>query len=322
MEQDDRSRKPEPQQADVRLKEEDAPEDTMVQDREPVDETAEDVASEEEAYGDHWNGAYIAEDGEEDSEEDAPVVQDADIPAQDDDDSDESSGDMFDEHSGDDDDLPVIDDVRLKSIVESLIFVSGKIISLDRIMAVLGGDIPRKAVTQVLNELVEQYQQSNRGFVLMEVGGGYQFRSNPENADWIGRLFEVKPTRLSMAALEVLAIVAYRQPITRMELEELRGVDSSGVIKMLLQRKLIKILGYKEEPGRPRIYGTSAGFLDFFNLKSIRDLPPLRQYAELTDASRQRLETLISKGVKTKAAKQAPADSYAAGSIDPTEPTD
>ena len=231
------------------------------------------------------------------------------------------SGTLFAD-SGDDD-LPVIDDMRLKSIVESLIFVSGKIITLDRIMGVLGEDIPRATVSAALSELVEEYRHSNRGFALMEVSGGYQFRSNPENADWIGRLFEAKPTRLSMAALEVLAIVAYRQPLTRLEVEELRGVDSSGVMKMLLQRKLIKVLGYKEEPGRPRIYGTSAGFLEFFNLKSIRDLPPLREYAELTDASRQRLETLISKGVKTKPAGQVPlADSYAAGSADPSESSD
>ena len=114
------------------------------------------------------------------------------------------------------------------------------------------------------------------------MAGGWQFRTDPRNAPWVGRLLAQKPVRLTRAQLEVLAIVAYRQPITRPEIDEIRGVDSGGTLKGLLDRSLLRILGKKEEPGRPMLYGTTREFLEFFNLKDLKDLPTLREYHELT----------------------------------------
>ena len=117
----------------------------------------------------------------------------------------------------------------------------------------------------------------------MQVAGGYQFRSRPEFADYIRRLKKVKPARFSPSALETLAIVAYRQPVTRGEVEYLRGVDSGGILKSLLDKKLIKIIGKKDIPGKPLIYGTTREFMETFNLKDLASLPTLREIEELAD---------------------------------------
>src|SRR5207237_149502 len=124
------------------------------------------------------------------------------------------------------------------------------------------------------------------GIQLHPVAGGYQYRSNPENAAWVQRLLQQKPVKLSRAQLETLAIVAYRQPITRPEIDQIRGVDSGGTLKTLLDRSLVRILGKKEEPGRPMLYGSSREFLEFFNLRDLKDLPTLREFHELTEEHR------------------------------------
>ena len=209
---------------------------------------------------------------------------------------------------------PLIDDQRLASIVESLLLVSAAPLTVARINALVGADIPALAIENVLADLMAQYREGGRGICLAPVSGGYQLRSNPENADYVGRLFEARPSRLSQAALEVLAVVAYRQPVTRLEIEDIRGVDSSGVLKMLMERRLIKVLGFKEEPGHPRLYGTSRQFLEFFGLSSITDLPTLREYEQLNDQSRQRLDDLLSRGVKARTGVAASGDSYPAAS--------
>ena len=113
------------------------------------------------------------------------------------------------------------------------------------------------------------------------MAGGYQFRSRPENADYLRRLTKSKTVKFSQSALETLAIIAYRQPITRAEIEYLRGVDSGGVVKNLLEKKLLKILGKKDIPGKPLIYGTSREFLELFNLKDLSSLPSLKEIQEL-----------------------------------------
>ncbi len=219
----------------------------------------------------------------------------------------------------------ILDDRRLKSILESMIFVSGKTLTLAQMRDSLLGAAGTDRIRAALDELVTQYSDGSRGFMLFEVNGGWQFRSNPENADWLARLFNVKPTRLSRAALEVLAIAAYRQPITRLEIDELRGVDSAGVLKLLLERKLIKVIGFKEEIGKPRLYGTTPAFLELFGLKSLSDLPPLNSYEELTEESRKRLDLLLAGGLKVKksdGAAESPGlpnasqDSYSAGLVD------
>ncbi|NIS62970.1 MAG: SMC-Scp complex subunit ScpB [Proteobacteria bacterium] len=168
----------------------------------------------------------------------------------------------------------------LKSIIESLIFVSGSPLRIDSIQELLE-NVDKKVIQSCLDELVEEYRQLDRGFHLVKVAEGFQFRTKPEYAHWIQQSKRTKPTRLTKAALETLAIVAYKQPIIRAEIETIRGVDSGWVIRALLEKQLIRIMGRKALPGRPIVYGTSKYFLEFFGLESISSLPTLREIQEL-----------------------------------------
>ena len=168
----------------------------------------------------------------------------------------------------------------LKSVVESLLFVHDQPLSLDRLALILE-EHERSDIRQALDELVQEYGASERGIVLAQVAGGYQLRSRPENADYIRRLTRSKGVKFSQSALETLAIIAYRQPVTRAEVEYLRGVDSGGVLKSLLEKKLLRILGKKDVPGKPLIYGTSREFLELFSLKDLASLPTLKEIQEL-----------------------------------------
>ncbi len=179
----------------------------------------------------------------------------------------------------------------LESIVESLLLAADKPLTVKQICDLLGeSDVGRvnaavEAVTAYYNE---------RGVQLQAVAGGYQFRTHPRNAVWVQKLLAQKPVRLSRAQLETLAIVSYRQPITRPEIDQIRGVDTGGSLKMLMDRSLIRILGKKEEPGRPLLYGTTKEFLAFFNLSDLKDLPTLREFHELSDEHQAQVEALES----------------------------
>jgi segregation and condensation protein B len=173
-----------------------------------------------------------------------------------------------------------LDTSELKAIVESLLFVADAPLRPERIAEAL--DLDRGPVVQVLQQLEAEYRQQRRGFVLEEVAGGFQFRTRAEYVDWVRRLNKSRPFRFSRAALETLAIVAYRQPITRAEIEYLRGVDSGGVVKTLLDRHLLRILGKKDIAGRPMIYGTTREFLELFGLRDLSALPTLKEFSELT----------------------------------------
>jgi segregation and condensation protein B len=179
---------------------------------------------------------------------------------------------------------------RRKSILESLLFASEKPLTLKR-MAELMHERQLVVVREILDALLADYQ--GRGIELCEVAGGWQFRTAPVNSQWVQQLVGGKPVRLSRAQLETLAIVAYRQPITRPEIDEIRGVDSGGTLKVLLDRELIRVLGKKEEPGRPLLYGTTKEFLTFFHLNDLRELPTLREYHELTEDSRRVVEARL-----------------------------
>ena len=144
------------------------------------------------------------------------------------------------------------------------------------------------AVSKALEELGRE--TADRGVQLVEVAGGWQFRTAPECADAVRRFLAQRPAQLSRAARDTLAIVAYRQPITRAEIEELRGVDCASVLKALLDRGLVRSAGHKEEPGRPLLYVTSKEFLEFFHLRDLRDLPTLREFTELDEEQRARLD--------------------------------
>jgi segregation and condensation protein B len=170
--------------------------------------------------------------------------------------------------------------VELKAIVESLLFVAEVPVTLDRLCELLP-EFERIDMRRVLDELIAEYSTAERGIHLVQVANGYQFRTAPAMADYLKRLHRAKPFRFSQSALETLAIIAYRQPVTRAEIESLRGVDAGGVLKTLLEKKLVRILGKKDVPGRPLIYGTTREFLELFSLRDLASLPSLRDVGEL-----------------------------------------
>jgi segregation and condensation protein B len=176
---------------------------------------------------------------------------------------------------------------KLKSILEAMIFVSEQPISLERIAGVLT-DCTRKDLKEILNELEQEYKDREGALEIVQVANGYQFRTRAEFAPWIGKMRQQRFARLSRAALETLAIVAYRQPVTRAEAEAIRGVDSGAVLGTLLERRLLRILGRKEVPGRPILYGTTQEFLELFGLRNLKDLPTLREIKDMVDASQER----------------------------------
>jgi segregation and condensation protein B len=168
-----------------------------------------------------------------------------------------------------------VDDTQCKALIEALIFVSENPLGLDRIREAMGG-VPKKDLQRLIGELMEDYNRAPRGFTLVEVAEGFQFRTRPEYAEWIKKLKKAKPLALSQPGLETLAIIAYKQPVVRGEIEKIRGVDSGGVLRTLLERKLIRILGKKDLPGKPLVYGTSRQFLEMFGLKDLSSLPTLK----------------------------------------------
>lgn len=171
----------------------------------------------------------------------------------------------------------------LNAILEGLLFVADGPMSLDRLTELLP-DYERASVRLALQELRDNYTERGSGIHLVEVAGGWQLRTIPELMPYLSRMVKGRPARFSQSALETLAIVAYRQPVTRQEIEYLRGVDTGAVLKTLLEKKLIKILGKKDIPGRPIIYGTSQEFLEVFNLQDLKGLPTLREIQSLDEA--------------------------------------
>lgn len=169
--------------------------------------------------------------------------------------------------------------VELKAVIESLLLVADGPVRPDRIALVL--EIEVEQAQQLLQELQEDYEGTHRGFSLQLVDGGFQLRTRPEYAEWIRRFRKSRPFRFSRAGLETLAIVAYRQPVTRAEIDYLRGVDSGGVVRTLLDKRLIRILGKKDIPGKPLIYGTSREFLELFGLRDLSGLPTLKEFNDL-----------------------------------------
>lgn len=169
-----------------------------------------------------------------------------------------------------------------KAIVEALLFVAEEPLSVERLKEILEG-YSRKEIVAFLQELQAFYEQEGRGLKLYEVAGGYRLATRPELHPWVQRLKAARPARLSRAALETLAIIAYRQPITRAEIEAIRGVAVDGVLKTLAEKDLIRIVGRKKEVGRPILYGTSKVFLEYFGFKDLSELPALRELEELVE---------------------------------------
>lgn len=187
---------------------------------------------------------------------------------------------------------------RLHSVIESLLLISAEPVPVGRVVEVIRIEDPQteeETIKEAIQSLLGKYQEARsvgRGFRVEEVAGGLQLRTVAENAQYVRRLLAAKPQRLSKAALETLSIIAYRQPVTKPEVEAIRGVDVGAAIKGLLERDLIKILGKREEVGRPIIYGTTPYFLEFFGLKSLAELPTLREYHELDEEHQKEVEAL------------------------------
>jgi segregation and condensation protein B len=179
------------------------------------------------------------------------------------------------------DEAPVLPAQEVRAILEALVFASPQPITPREIGEVLGG-VPRSAWQEALDELKADYARDVRGLQLIEVAGGWQITTRPEYNDWVRALLDPKsPTRLSIQALETLAVVAYKQPVTLPEIIDLRGVRSGGVIKTLLEKRLIRILGRKEVVGRPILYGTTKQFLLHFGLNDLSQLPKIEEFAEV-----------------------------------------
>jgi segregation and condensation protein B len=181
----------------------------------------------------------------------------------------------------------VLDASQMESIIESLLFVSDKVLGLAELKRLLG-ERDGKKVTAAVEALLERRKGS--GIEVMRAANGWHLRTNPEHARWVSKLLAGRPMRLSRAMMETLAIVAYRQPVTRPEIDDIRGVDCGPVLKTLLDRGLIRIIGKKEEVGRPLLYGTTSEFLRVFSLGELSDLPTLREYAELSSEQQARVE--------------------------------
>jgi len=215
-------------------------------------------------------------------------------------------------------DLPRADQKRL---VESLVFVSDRAINPQQLGRML--KIKSVLAKELADELITEYE--GRGIELVELSGGYQFRSAPSSAHVVREHISQPPVRLTRAQLETLALVAYRQPITRPEIDDVRGVDSGSALRVLLERGLLKMLGRKDEPGRPLLYGTTPFFLDFFGMKALKDLPTLREFTELSEENRALFkkktgETIEEAEAALLAAEEAAQrDSLAAPSNDEAE---
>jgi len=169
---------------------------------------------------------------------------------------------------------------EVKSILESLLFISAEPLTTDTLKNIL--EIDKEEVEKIVGELISEYQLKNSGLLVVEVAGGVQMVTNPASAPWVKKLLATAfPTRLSQQSLETLAIVAYKQPIIKSEIEAIRGVNCDGVLRTLLERRLVKILGRKEVPGRPLMYGTTKEFLQHFGLKDLSELPTLKEFQDV-----------------------------------------
>jgi segregation and condensation protein B len=169
-----------------------------------------------------------------------------------------------------------MEEERLKAILESLLFAAGEPVPLARLAAVLD-NVARDAIKKALGEMILGYGAGARGVILEEVAGGYQLRTPKEHALYVRKLLAAKPPRLSRPLLETLAIIAYRQPVTKAVIESIRGVDCEAVLEHLTERRLIAEVARQETPGHPRLFGTTLRFLQLVGLERVEDLPPVAE---------------------------------------------
>src|SRR5262245_252472 len=183
-----------------------------------------------------------------------------------------------------DNQVEAIDARELKAILEAVLFVSPEPVPVARLVSIVG-TASKAEVVQALGILTHDLDQNGRGIQLVQVAGGYRLVTKQEYGPWLKRMDKAKtPQKISRSALESLAIIAYKQPLVRSEIEEIRGVETSGVLRTLCERKLVRIVGRKDVPGRPIMYGTTKFFLEHFGLQDLSQLPPLREFKELGES--------------------------------------
>lgn len=178
--------------------------------------------------------------------------------------------------------------LRIQAIAEAALLAAGKPLSLDQLRDLFSEEErPARQVMEHVMVLLETACEG-RGFELKKVASGYRLQVREEFAPWVGRLFEEKPQRYSRALLETLALIAYRQPITRGEIEDIRGVTvSSNIIRTLLEREWVRVVRHRDVPGRPAMYATTKQFLDYFNLTGLDQMPPLNEIRDLEEIGRE-----------------------------------
>jgi segregation and condensation protein B len=166
------------------------------------------------------------------------------------------------------------------AIVEALIFAAETPLTIEKIRKIFP-DLTHSDAVCFVQELMQEYNKRQGGICIQEVAGGFRFQTRIEMAPWIGKLKAVRPLSLSPSAMETLAVVAYRQPVVKADIDRIRGVDTGGALKGLMEKKLLRIVGRKDVPGKPIIYGTTGKFLEVFNLKNLAELPTLREMKDL-----------------------------------------
>ncbi len=218
-----------------------------------------------------------------------------------------------------------LDEQKAKETVEALLFAASKPLTINEIKKVIKGYTP-KQIENWINELKETFSSAGRSFEILEIAGGYEIATRKEFAPWVMKIeLQKKARQATQSALETLSILAYKQPITRAEIEALRGVDVSGVLNTLMDRGLIKIVGKKEIAGRPFVYGTTEKFLEHFGLNSLADLPNISEIQNIVTSSVKKEELLGKSQIvpnsseNMESAEESPAESIEASQEEAAE---
>jgi len=201
---------------------------------------------------------------------------------------------------------------KIKNIIEAALLTASEPLSIQRLAELFAPDLGEAPERAVIRRALEALRQdyTGRGVELTEVASGYRFQTRADLAPWINRLWEERPHRYSRALLETLAIVAYRQPITRGEIEDIRGVSvSPNIIKTLTEREWVRVVGHRDVPGRPAVYATTLQFLDYFNLRSLSELPSLAELRDIDDINLDLFGNAMSESAAIGAAAITPEDS-------------
>ena len=188
----------------------------------------------------------------------------------------------------------IVDGIDLKNIIEAIVFASTEPLPIERIVeCIQKEEIGSKTVKESIDQLNKHYQEINHTLRIVKLAGGYQYATHPQYDKWVSRLFKAKAEKkLSQSSLEVLAIVAYRQPITRAEIEKIRGVNADWTLRSLMEKNLITVVGREDAPGKPLLFGTTKAFLEHFGLFEISELPKLKEIEDILKEDKEFAETL------------------------------